>query len=358
MIELVPGDPATVLAGDTASADQVERIRHELGLDQPLPVQYLRFLERLAHGSLGESTRTHREVLLEIAERFPYTLALALGTVTLSTVVGVGLGILAAINRGRAGDHVTMGIAIVGLSVPTFLLAIVGIIVFSLALHWLPVTGARTWQSYILPIVALSLHSAAVKARITRSSMLEVLGQEYLRTARAKGLRERLVILRHALKNALIPVTTIVGLQFGALLGGAFIIENIFGWPRGGRLAVQAIFNRDFPLVPGAGPLFSRVVWGSRLAVRLGTLSVLVAATGGVALGLVAGYYRGWVDNLISRLLEVVLAFPGELFAIAIIAVLGPSLDNLIVALGLFGWPGYARLVRGSVLSAGQREYV
>ena len=155
MIELVPGDPATVLAGDTASADQVERIRHELGLDQPLPVQYLRFVERLAHGSLGESTRTHREVLLEIAERFPYTLALALGAVTLSTVVGVGLGILAAINRGRAGDHVTMGIAIVGLSVPTFLLAIVGIIVFSLALHWLPVTGARTWQSYILPIVAL-----------------------------------------------------------------------------------------------------------------------------------------------------------------------------------------------------------
>jgi len=190
-------------------------------------------------------------VLLEIAERFPYTLALALGAVTLSTVVGVGLGILAAINRGRAGDHVTMGIAIVGLSVPTFLLAIVGIIVFSLALHWLPVTGARTWQSYILPIVALSLHSAAVKARITRSSMLEVLGQEYLRTARAKGLRERLVILRHALKNALIPVTTIVGLQFGALLGGAFIIENIFGWPGVGRLAVQAIFNRDFPVVQG-----------------------------------------------------------------------------------------------------------
>src|SRR2546427_117483 len=188
MIELVPGDPATVLAGDTASADQVERIRHELGLDQPLPVQYVRFLERLAHGSLGESTRTHREVLVEIAERFPYTLALALGAVTLSTVVGVGLGILAAINRGRAGDHVTMGIAIVGLSVPTFLLAIVGIIVFSLALHWLPVTGARTWQSYILPIVALSLHSAAGKARITRSRMLEVLGQECLATAPADPL--------------------------------------------------------------------------------------------------------------------------------------------------------------------------
>lgn len=251
MASFVPGDPAVVLAGDTASADQVERIRHELGLDQPLPVQYLRFLERLAHGSLGESTRTHREVLLEIADRFPYTLALAVGAVLLSTVVGISLGIFAAVRRGRLADHLAMGIAIVGLSVPTFWIALIGIIVFSLTLHWLPVTGARSLGSYILPIVALSLHSAAVKARITRSSMLEVFGQEYLRTARAKGLRERAVIMRHALKNALIPISTIIGLQFGSLLGGAFIIETIFGWPGIGRLAVQAIFNRDFPVIQG-----------------------------------------------------------------------------------------------------------
>ncbi|HEV8470794.1 MAG TPA: ABC transporter permease [Candidatus Limnocylindria bacterium] len=251
MASLVPGDPATVLAGDTASAEQVERIRRDLGLDQPIPIQYLRFLERLAHGSLGESTRTHREVLLEITDRFPYTLALALGAVVVSTILGIAMGIFAAVRRGRAADYLTMGIAIVGLSVPTFWIALLGIIVFSLNLHWLPVTGARSPQSYILPIFALSLHSAAVKARITRSSMLEVFGQDYLRTARAKGLRERVVLLRHALKNALIPISTIIGLQFGSLLGGAFIIETIFGWPGIGRLAVQAIFNRDFPLIQG-----------------------------------------------------------------------------------------------------------
>ncbi|HLQ04324.1 MAG TPA: ABC transporter permease [Verrucomicrobiae bacterium] len=251
MASAIPGDPATVLAGDTASAEQVERIRHDLGLDQPLPMQYLHFLDRLAHGSLGESTRTHREVLLEIADRFPYTLALTLGAVTLSTVLGLALGIVAALQRGRAADYLTMGFAIVGLSVPTFLIAILGIIVFSLDLHWLPVSGAFSPASYVLPTVTLSLHSAAVKARITRSSMLEVLGHDYLRTARAKGLRERVVILRHALKNALIPISTIIGIQFGALLGGAYIIENIFGWPGIGRLATQAIFNRDFPLVQG-----------------------------------------------------------------------------------------------------------
>ncbi len=275
MASLVPGDPATVLAGDTASAEQVERIRHELGLDRPLPIQYALFLERLAHGSLGESTRTHREVLLEIADRFPYTLALAVGAVVLSTVVGITLGIFAAIQRGRAGDYLTMGIAIVGLSVPTFWIALIGIIVFSLTLHWLPVTGAREPLSYVLPIVALSLHSAAVKARIARSSMLEVFGQDYLRTARAKGLRERLVILRHALKNALIPISTIVGLQFGSLLGGAFIIETIFGWPGMGRLAVQAIFNRDFPLIQG---------------------TVLVGAATYVLVNLAVDVFYAWLD--------------------------------------------------------------
>src|SRR5207249_802130 len=173
-----------------------------------------------------------------------HPLALTVGAVTLSTLLGLTLGTFAALHRGRAGDYLTMGFAIAGLSIPTFLIAIVGIIVFSLQLRWLPVSGAFSPASYILPTVTLSLHSAAVKARITRSSMLEVFGQDYLRTARAKGLRERVVIVRHALKNALIPISTIVGIQFGALLGGAFIIENIFGWPGIGRLATQAIFNR------------------------------------------------------------------------------------------------------------------
>jgi peptide/nickel transport system permease protein/oligopeptide transport system permease protein len=251
MVAFIPGDAATALAGDTASPDAIARIRSELRLDEPLPVQYVRFLERLAHGSLGTSIRTHRDVTVEILERLPYTLELAIAAVLISTTLGVTLGVIAAVNRGRPADAVTMGVAIIGLSVPTFWLALLGIMVFSLHFRWLPVTGAATAASLVLPAVSLSLHSAAVKARITRSSMLEILGQDYLRTARAKGLRERVVIWRHALRNALIPVSTIVGLQFGSLLGGAFIIETIFGWPGVGRLAVQAIFNRDFPVIQG-----------------------------------------------------------------------------------------------------------
>ncbi len=270
MAELVPGDTATVLAGDTASPATIERIRQELGLDQPLPIRYARFVERLVlHGSLGESTRTHREVLVEIMDRMPYTLELALGAVILSTIVGVSVGIVAAVNRGRRTDYGTMGAAVVFLSVPTFWIALLMILLFSLQLRWLPVTGAGTWQHLILPTIALSLHSAAVKARITRSSMLEVLGQDYLRTARAKGLRERIVIVRHALKNALIPITTLIGLQFGSLLGGAFIIENIFGWPGIGRLAVQAVFNRDFPIVQGTVLLGAAIYFTANLVVDL-----------------------------------------------------------------------------------------
>lgn len=251
MIDLVPGDPATVLAGDTAGPAQIELIRHELGLDQPLPVQYLHFVERLLQGSLGTSIRSGREVMTEIADRLPYTLELALAAITLSTLVGVTAGVWAAIHRGGAQDHTTMGIAVLGLSIPSFWIGILLIILFSLTLHWLPVAGAGTWQQLVMPTVALAVGSGAIKARITRSTMLEVLGQDYLRTARAKGLRERVVIARHGLKNALIPIVTIVGLQFGGALGGAFIIETIFGWPGVGRLYVQAVTVRDFPIIQG-----------------------------------------------------------------------------------------------------------
>ena len=270
MSALVPGDPATVLAGDTASTDQIAAIREELGLDQPLPVQYARFMERLLlHGSLGQSTRTHREVLAEIADRMPYTLELAIGAVILSTVVGLSAGIVAAVERGKPQDYGVMAVAAFALSIPSFVTAILMVLLFSLTLHWLPVTGAASWQSYVMPTVALALGSAAVKARITRSSMLEVLGHDYLRTARSKGLRERVVVVRHALKNALIPITTIIGLQFGSLLGGAYIIENIFGWPGMGRLATQAVFNRDFPVVQGTVLVGAVIYSFANLAVDL-----------------------------------------------------------------------------------------
>ncbi|HKW79128.1 MAG TPA: ABC transporter permease [Candidatus Limnocylindria bacterium] len=270
MADLVPGDPATVLAGDTASPDTIARLRDELGLDQPAPVRYWKFLERLViHGSLGLSTRTHREVLVEVWDRLPYTLELALGAVVLSTVVGVAFGVLAAMRRGHRTDYAITGVAAFALSIPSFLIALLMVMLFSLTLHWLPVAGADSWRHLVLPTIALALHSAAVKARITRSSMLEVLNQDYLRTARAKGLRERVVVWRHALKNALIPITTIIGLQFGSLLGGAYIIENIFGWPGIGRLATQAVFNRDFPIVQGTVLLGALVYFAANLIVDL-----------------------------------------------------------------------------------------
>ena len=270
MAALLPGDPATVLAGDTASSAQVAAIRTELGLDEPLPVQYVRFMERLVlQGSLGESTRTHRPVIAEILDRMPYTLELAVGAVVLSTIVGLAAGIVAAIQRGHLADYGVMGVAAFALAIPSFLIALLMILFFSLQLRWLPVTGAGTWQHLVLPTVALALHSAAVKARITRSSMLEVLGHDYLRTARAKGLRERVVVIRHALKNALIPITTLIGLQFGSLLGGAYIIENIFGWPGMGRLATQAVFNRDFPIVQGTVLVGAVIYFSANLVVDL-----------------------------------------------------------------------------------------
>ena len=269
MVQLVPGDPALVLAGDTASKETVDALRKEMGLDQPIPIQYWRFLERLAQGSLGKSTRTQREVLVEIADRFPYTLLLTISAVLVSTIFGVSMGIFAAIKHGRAGDFVTMGVAIVGLSVPSFWIALLMIMMFALNLHWLPVTGAGSWQNLIMPTIALSLHSIAVKARLTRASMLEVMGQDYVRTARAKGLRENSVIIRHALKNALIPIATLIGLQFGGLLGGAFITETIFGWPGVGRLAVQSIFNRDFPVIQGTVLLVAVAYLASNLIVDI-----------------------------------------------------------------------------------------
>ena len=250
-LQLVPGDPAIALVGENASPQVIAQVRTELGLDQPLPVQYWRWLERILHGSLGKSIRTHREVIVEILDRLPYTMVLALSAVLLSTTLGVLMGILAATNRGRLGDHLTMGFAIVGLSVPGFWIALLMIMFFALYLRLLPVMGAASWQNLIMPAVALSLHSAAQKARVTRASMLEVLGQDYVRTARAKGLSERTTLFRHALKNALIPVTTMIVLQFGHLMCGAVITESIFAWPGIGRLAVQSVQGRDFPVIQG-----------------------------------------------------------------------------------------------------------
>jgi ABC-type dipeptide/oligopeptide/nickel transport system permease component len=252
MTQFVPGDPAVAILGETASPQALEDLREEMGLNEPFLVQYFRFIERLVtEGSLGKSIRTNREVLTELADRLPNTLILTFGAVALSSIVGISSGVLAAVNRGKLADIGVLIATTAGLSVPSFWVALLMIWLFSVKLGWLPVTGAGTWKHAIMPILTLSIPSVATKSRLTRSAMLETLGQDYIRTGRAKGLREKQVILTHALRNALLPVLTIIGLQFGALLGGAFITEVIFGWPGVGQLAVNSILQRDFPVVQG-----------------------------------------------------------------------------------------------------------
>src|SRR5437879_4554575 len=243
------GDPAaTMLPGD-ASVDELVALRKTLGLDRPIPVQYVSFLVGAVTGDFGISFRHQQPALGLVIDRLPATLELAFAALVLAVVVAVPLGIIAALNRGRLADVLAMAFAVVGQATPYFWMGIMLILVVSVELGWLPTSGRGTWAHLILPAITLGTHFAASLARLTRTAMLEVLGQNYVTTARAKGLPERTVILAHALKNASVPVITLIGLQFGTLLGGAVVTETIFAWPGVGRLAVQSIFVRDYPVV-------------------------------------------------------------------------------------------------------------
>jgi peptide/nickel transport system permease protein len=243
------GDPAaTMLPGD-ASVDELTALRRELGLDRPLYVQYVRFLASAATGDFGTSFRHQQPALPLVLERLPATMELAFAALVLAVAVALPLGIVAALHRGRLADVLAMGFAVVGQATPYFWMGIMLILVVSVELEWLPTSGRGRWAHLVLPAITLGTHFAASLARLTRTSMLEVLGQHYVTTARAKGLAERRVILVHALKNAAVPVVTLIGLQFGTLLGGAVVTETIFAWPGVGRLAVQSIFVRDYPVV-------------------------------------------------------------------------------------------------------------
>jgi ABC-type dipeptide/oligopeptide/nickel transport system permease component len=260
------GDPAaTMLPGD-ASVDELRHLRRTLGLDQPLPVQYLGFLSGAVRGDFGESFRHQQPAFGLVLERLPATLELAFAALVLAVVVALPLGIVAALYRGRAIDMLAMGFAVVGQATPYFWMGIMLILVVSVELGWLPTSGRGGWTHLILPAVTLGTHFAASLARLTRTSMLEVLGQNFVTTARAKGLGEPRVVLAHALKNAAVPVVTLIGLQFGMLLGGAVVTETIFAWPGVGRLAVQSIFVRDYPVVQ-AGVLVLALVF---VAINLG----------------------------------------------------------------------------------------
>jgi peptide/nickel transport system permease protein/oligopeptide transport system permease protein len=249
---LVPGDPVEIMFfGQPPNAEVVANIRQQLGLDKSLPEQYLLYVSNVLRGDLGTSITTRQPVMQEIASRYPATLKLAIGAFLVSAVVGLGSGILAAVYKDSLVDTVAMIAATAGISMPAFWFGLLAIYLFSVNLGWFSVIPDGSPKSLVLPAVTLGLIASSIVARLVRSAMLEVLGQEYVQTARAKGLTERRVVLHHALRNAAIPVVTIVGLQFGGLLTGAFIIEAVFAWHGIGELAVQAFAKRDFPMIQG-----------------------------------------------------------------------------------------------------------
>jgi ABC-type dipeptide/oligopeptide/nickel transport system permease component len=252
MLHLVPGDPVQVFAGDKPlTPERAAELRHQYGLDRPLVVQYWDYASHALRGDLGLGLRSQKPVLESILQVLPGTVQLTAAALAIAATLGISLGIMAAVSHGTWFDTAIMAVAMLGISTPVFYSSLLLILLFSFTLTWLPATGQGGLERLIMPALALGLASAAVLARLVRSSMLEVLGQEYVVTARAKGLGPQLVVLRHALKNALIPAVTMLGLQLGALLGGAVVTETIFSRPGIGRLAVEGILSRDFPLVQG-----------------------------------------------------------------------------------------------------------
>ena len=256
-VHMLPGDPARIIAGPEADASVIELVREELGLNRPLWSQFLHYMGNIFQGDFGTSLVSKRPVTEEIASRFMPTLLLTLASMAWATLFGLVIGIVAAVWRNRWPDTLSMIIAVSGISFPAFALGMLLMQVFSVELGWLPTVGADSWQHYILPSLALGAAVAAVMARFTRASFVEVLQEDYIRTARAKGLSETMVIIRHGLRNAMIPVLTMMGLQFGFLLGGSIVIEKVFNWPGLGRLLVDSVEMRDYPVIQAEVLLFS-----------------------------------------------------------------------------------------------------
>ena len=252
LLHLVPGDPAEILGGQEATGEDVARIRREYGLDQPLAVQYVRFVGSAVRGDLGISIQSRHPVSELLLQRLAFTLQLSLVSILVASAIGLLAGIISSTRQYSIFDTTSMLGALFGISMPIFWLGLLLILVFAVKLHWLPSGGTGAFRHLILPAIALGSASAAVIARMTRASMLEVTRQDYIRTARATGYRERVVIFRHALKNAMIPVLTVFGLEFGYMLGGAVLTETVFSLPGIGRLLVEGIFMRDYPVVQGA----------------------------------------------------------------------------------------------------------
>ena len=260
LMQLSPGDPAMIILGAQAAPEDIANLREEMGLNDPLVMQFLRFLLGMFKLDFGTSYKDGMPVLTKLLEALPYTAQLTFSAVALALIVGIPAGIISATKQYSIFDRIATVAALIGFSTPNFWLSIMLILVFSVNLQWLPVSGTGTILHLVLPSIALGLQSAAVFTRMTRSSMLEVLNMDYIRTARAKGLSERVVILKHALKNALIPVITVVGLQIGLLFGGALLPETVFAWPGVGRLMIDSIRAKDTPVVLG-GVIFTASIF-------------------------------------------------------------------------------------------------
>ncbi len=258
LLRVLPGDPARLFAGDMATEKEVQALRVRLNLDKPITVQYGYFLRDLSKGDLGKSMRTKEPVLYEIMARFPNTLKLAIISIIIASVFGVVGGVIAAVKHNTFIDMIISTGTLFGVAMPVYWLALMLILVFSINLKWLPAAGNQfPIKSAILPSITLAMFSIALITRITRASVLEILAQEYVIVARSKGLKETMILFGHALPNALIPVVTVIGLQFGSLLGGAILTETIFAWPGLGRLLTESMFSRDYPMVQGLVLIFS-----------------------------------------------------------------------------------------------------
>ena len=248
ILHMAPGDPAELLAGENATQEDIQILRARFGLDQPLPVQYVRFIKGMVTGEL-KSMKFNEPVLRIVGKRLKNTLLLSIFAITIAVVVGIIAGVLSAVYRYSIIDYISSIAALLGVSMPVFWWGLILILFFSVTLRWLPSGGMGSWKTFILPAVVLGTSSAGIIARMTRSSMMDVLRQDYITTAKSKGLTNRTIIWRHALRNALIPTVTVVGLQFGYMLAGAVLTESVFAWPGVGRLLVTSIFSRDYPVV-------------------------------------------------------------------------------------------------------------
>ena len=259
VLHVAPGDPVTSMIGERADSTTIARLRQELRLDDPLYVRFGHYIGQIAKGDLGRSYITNRPIAKDIVERFPKTLQLALAAMLFAAFSGITLGIFSARNPGGWADRLALGIAYLGISFPVYWVGLLFILLFAVTLQWLPPSGYGGWRFMILPALALGMRSIAFLARVTRSAMLDSLNADYVRTARAKGLGERTVVLRHALRNAMIPIITVLGLEFGAYLTGSILTETVFSWPGLGRYVVNAIARRDLPAIQGAVLFLSAV---------------------------------------------------------------------------------------------------